>query len=91
MISPNDYFNLSLSRVDECGNEETRCYSLPIDLKFEEHYVCFLMKLIEDKVFLQNEHLEEIASRYANVIKNKLESQVPWRQDSNEFASVSKT
>ena len=49
------------------------------------------MKLIEDKVFLQNEHLEEIASRYANVIKNKVESQVPWRLDSNELASVSKT
>ena len=91
MIFQNDYFNLSLSRVDECGNEETRCYSLPIDLKFEEHYVCFLVKLIEDKVFLQNEHLEEIASRYANLIKDKLESQVPWRQDNSESASLSKT
>jgi hypothetical protein len=77
MISLNDYFNLSLSRVDECGNEETRCYSLPVDLKFEEHYVCFLLKLIEDKVFLQNEHLEDIASRYASAVAEKMQSLAP--------------
>jgi len=85
-----NYFEIPLSRLDQSGNEETRCYLLPIDLNFEQHYVCFLKTLLKDRIFLQNAHLEDIASHYANAIKDKLESQVPWRQDNNEFSSASK-
>ena len=89
MIQQSDYFEFSLSRLDESGNKETHRYSLKLDLDFERHYVCFLKTLIKDGIFLQDAHLEDIASRYANAIKDKLESQVPWRQGNSEFASAS--
>jgi hypothetical protein len=62
---------------------------LKLDLDFERHYVCFLKTLIEDGIFVQDTYLEDIASNYANAIKDKLKSQVPWRQGNSEFAPAS--
>jgi hypothetical protein len=85
-----EYLEIHFVKVNQKGTEETRCYPLPIDVDFEKHYTCFLETLIKDRIFLQNTHLEDIASRYANAIKDKLESRVAWRQDNSEFASTSK-
>ena len=73
MISKMDYFKLALSQKDQDGNTTTRCYSMPIDLNFEEHYVCFIKKLIEDRVLIANDHLKDIATCYATAIAKKME------------------
>ena len=72
-----EYFDVPLSRLDVSGNKETRRYSLPIELNFEQHYLCFLKTLLEDRIFLQNEHLEDIASRYASAVADTMQSLAP--------------
>jgi hypothetical protein len=78
MICKTDYFRLAFSKKDQDGNTITRCYSLPIDLNFENHYVCFIKKLMEDRVVIANDHLKDIGTRYANAIVKKMEELVPW-------------
>jgi len=40
--------------------------------------VCFIKKLMEDRVVIANDHLEDIGTRYANAIVKKMEELVPW-------------
>ncbi len=81
MISKTDCFKIALRQKDQNGKTKTRCYSLPIDLNFEEHYVCFIKKLMEDRVVIANDHLHDIATCYANAIAKKMEELVPWQKN----------
>ena len=81
MISKMDYFELAFSKKDKDGSTIIRCYSLPIDLNYENHYVCFIKKLMEDRVVIANDHLKDIATRYANTIAKKMGELGPWQKN----------
>jgi hypothetical protein len=78
MICKTDYFELGLSKKDKDGHTITRCYSLPIDMSYKNHLVCFIKKLMEERIVLANDHLKDIGTRYANAIVKKMEELVPW-------------
>jgi len=80
MISTTDFYRLSISKQDQNGNTLTHHYILPLDLNYEEHYVCFIKKLMEDRVVISNDHLRDIANLYANAIAEKMEELVPWQK-----------
>ena len=72
MICKTDYFRLAFSKKDQDGNTITRCYSLPIDMSYKNHFVCFIKKLKEDRVVIANDRLKDIVAHYAYAIAEKI-------------------